>query len=72
MIPASDKTDKFTINETEADINLTVTVNKIKKDGSVDKVTYQRTFKPDVTKEIRLYGFDGDDQFVVTGNIHRP
>jgi hypothetical protein len=66
-IPASDKTDKFTISN-EAGGNLTVTINKIKKDGSVDKVTYKRTFKPDVTQEVRLYGFAGDDRFVVTGS----
>jgi hypothetical protein len=65
-IPASDKTDKFSIkNEDNGDLSLTV--NKIKKDGSVDKVTYQRTFKPGVTEEVRLYGFDGNDQFSVTG-----
>lgn len=70
-IPASDKTDKFSINN-ETGGNLTVTVNKIKKDGSIDKVTYQRTFKPDVTKEVRLYGFAGEDVFSVTGTEPSP
>jgi len=70
-IPASDKMDKFTIDN-EADSNLTVTVNKIKKDGSIDKVTYQRTFKPDITKEVRLYGFAGEDVFSVTGTEPSP
>jgi len=70
-IPASDKMDKFTIDN-EADGNLTVTVNKIKKDGSIDKVTYQRTFKPDITKEVRLYGFAGEDVFSVTGTEPSP
>ncbi len=66
-IPASDKTDRFAISN-EANGDLSVTINKIKKDGSIDKVTYQRTFKPGVTEEVRLYGFDGDDQFAVTGS----
>jgi hypothetical protein len=70
-IPASDKTDKFSVNN-ETGGNLTVTVNKIKKDGSIDKVTYQRTFKPDVTKEVRLYGFAGEDVFSVTGTEPSP
>jgi hypothetical protein len=70
-IPTSDKTDKFTIDN-EADGNLTITVNKIKKDGSIDKVTFHRTFKPDVTKEVRLYGFDGEDVFSVQGNKPSP
>jgi hypothetical protein len=65
-IPASDKTDKFSIIN-ESNGNLTVTVNKIKKDGSIDKVTYQRTFKPDITREVRLYGFAGNDVFEVSG-----
>ncbi|WP_183559720.1 BamA/TamA family outer membrane protein [Mucilaginibacter sp. SP1R1] len=70
-IPASDKRDKFTIANEDGG-NLTVTVNKIKKDGSIDKITYHRTFKPDVTKEVRLYGFAGEDVFSVTGNEASP
>ncbi|MDR6943475.1 hypothetical protein [Mucilaginibacter pocheonensis] len=70
-IPASDKMDKFTVDN-KADGNLLITVNKIKKDGSIDKLTYQRTFKPDVTKEVRLYGFAGEDVFFVTGNGRSP
>ncbi|WP_244311267.1 hypothetical protein [Mucilaginibacter metallidurans] len=70
-VPASDKTDKFTIAH-ESNGDITLTINKIKKDGSIDKVTYQRTFKPDVTKEIRMYGFDGDDFFTVTGSTPSP
>ncbi|EHQ24485.1 BamA/TamA family outer membrane protein [Mucilaginibacter paludis] len=70
-IPASDKMDQFTIHN-EDNGNLTVTVNKIKKDGTIDKVTYLRTFKPDVTLEVRLYGFDGADIFLVTGTKASP
>ena len=70
-IPASDKTDQFTVHN-EPNGDLTVTVNKIKKDGSVDKVTYHRTFRPAVTKEVRLYGFAGDDVFSVTGSQPSP
>src|SRR5206468_10770236 len=29
---------------------------------------YERVFDPQVTKEIRLYGLEGDDQFVVDGS----
>ncbi|WP_419698517.1 hypothetical protein [Mucilaginibacter sp. NFX135] len=70
-IPASDKTDQFTVHN-ELNGDLTVTVNKIKKDGSIDKVTYHRIFTPAVTKEVRLYGFAGDDVFSVTGNQPSP
>ena len=45
-------------------------------DGSVDlkiedlkdsTITYHRVFDPAVTKEIRIYGLEGDDQFVING-----
>lgn len=70
-VPASDKRDNFTINE-QAGGELEVTINKIKKSGEVDKVTYHRVFKPDVTKEVRLYGFAGNDVFSVTGDAASP
>ncbi|WP_255496324.1 outer membrane protein assembly factor [Mucilaginibacter sp. FT3.2] len=70
-IPASNKRDKFNINN-EPNGDLTVTLNKISKGGNIDKITYQRTFKPNVTQEVRLYGFAGDDQFIVTGSNPSP
>lgn len=66
-IPATDKHDGFTITN-NADGSLKVSVNKIKKDGSIDHSTYKRTFYPDITKEVRLYGFDNTDKFNVTGS----
>lgn len=70
-VPASDKRDNFVINE-QAGGDLEVTINKIKKSGEVDKTTYHRVFKPGVTKEVRLYGFAGNDVFSVTGNSGSP
>jgi len=66
-VPASDKNDQFGIKE-QKDGDVEVTIKKIKKDGDAGKVTYHRVFKPGVTKEVRLYGFDGSDVFSVTGN----
>ncbi|MEO6497458.1 MAG: hypothetical protein ABIN95_00530, partial [Mucilaginibacter sp.] len=65
-IPATDKHDAFSI-QNNTDGSLDVSVNKIKKDGSTDHETYKRTFYPNETKEIRMYGFDGQDKFNVTG-----
>jgi len=65
-IPATDKHDGFSINNNN-DGTLSVSVNKIKKDGSIDHSTYSRNFDPKVTKEVRLYGFDNTDRFTVTG-----
>jgi len=70
-VPASDKNDSFSINE-QKDGDVEVTVKKIKKDGDADKITYHRVFKPDVTREVRLYGFGGSDVFSVTGDSPSP
>ncbi|MGZ3872276.1 MAG: BamA/TamA family outer membrane protein [Mucilaginibacter sp.] len=70
-IPATDKRENFSINEQDNG-ELEVTVKKIKKDSSTDKIIYHRVFKPDVTKEVRLYGFNGDDVFSVTGSVPSP
>jgi len=66
-IPGTDKHDGFVINNNN-DGSLSVSVNKIKKDGSIDHSTYQRKFDPAVTREVRLYGFDNSDRFTVTGS----
>jgi hypothetical protein len=65
-ITGSDKKEQYHItrNETGA---VTVSVNKITKEGEVSTKMYERVFEPLVTKEIRIYGFDGDDQFEVFG-----
>ncbi|MCO5946014.1 BamA/TamA family outer membrane protein [Mucilaginibacter flavidus] len=70
-VPASDKNDNFSINE-QKDGDVEVTVKKIKKGGDADKITFHRIFKPDVTKEVRLYGFGGSDVFSVTGDTPSP
>ncbi|WCT11418.1 BamA/TamA family outer membrane protein [Mucilaginibacter jinjuensis] len=64
-IPASDKREKFEItNQPDGQLNVTIHKYKDEKEG---KITYQRTFDPKVTDEIRLYGFDGKDLFAVHG-----
>lgn len=65
-IPASDKREKFEItNQPDGQLNVTIHKYKDEKEG---KITYQRTFDPKVTEEIRLYGFDGKDLFAVHGD----
>lgn len=66
-IPASNKHEKFSLNYL-TDGKIELTVNKTKKDGVLEQVIYQRTFDPLVTKEIRLYGFEGNNIFQVDGN----
>lgn len=65
-VVGSDKHEYFLvehINEAETK----VTVRKRKKDGELEQVIYERTFIATETKEIRLYGLDGEDIFEVKG-----
>ncbi len=44
-----------------------VTVYKTSKEGEIRRKLYARTFIHKETEEIRIYGFDGNDTFIVTG-----
>jgi hypothetical protein len=37
------------------------------KDGLSGRLIYHRVFEPHITKEIRIWGLDGDDKFMVKG-----
>jgi hypothetical protein len=65
-VTASDKKELFdiTIND---DGSLLLQVYKITKEGEQSTMMYERKFDAAVTKEIRLYGFGGDDKFVIKG-----
>lgn len=66
-IPATDKREHFTLTGQE-DGDLDVTIEKIRKDSlKKGRTIYHRLFKPGTTKEVRLYGFDGDDIFTFSG-----
>lgn len=41
---------------------------QIQEKGSPGTVSYKRLFDPSVTDEIRIYGLEGDDRFVITGD----
>jgi hypothetical protein len=64
-VAASDKKEQFTIEE-QQDGKVTVTISKL-KEGIAGRVIYQRTFDPEITKEVRLYGMGGKDIFTVKG-----
>jgi hypothetical protein len=70
-VSASDKHEYFAINNL-ADGALSVIIYKTKKDGNKDGIIYERVFNPQVTKEIRFYGFDGRDAFEVSGTGKSP
>ena len=62
----SNKKELFDI-ERKADGSVTVTVYKVSKDGEAGKKLFGRTFLSGETKEIRLYGLGGDDEFHTHG-----
>lgn len=62
----SDKKELFDVARAD-DGTVTVVVYKISKDGDTSKKLYERRFLGSETKEVRLYGQGGDDQFRVHG-----
>ncbi|MDZ4793715.1 MAG: ShlB/FhaC/HecB family hemolysin secretion/activation protein [Bacteroidota bacterium] len=66
-INGSDKKELFDITR-NADGSTLVQVYKIDKDGAQSTKMYERKFEPLLTKELRLYGMDGEDKFVIHGD----
>ncbi len=62
----SDKHEHFKV-ERMANGDVHVVVRKMKKDGDKKKVIYDRHFKKEETKEIRLWGLGGNDEFEIEG-----
>ncbi|WP_421940079.1 BamA/TamA family outer membrane protein [Pedobacter sp.] len=70
-VTASDKHERFVISN-QGDGSVAIEIQKTKKDGALDGTIYQRVFDPSVTKEVRLYGFEGKDGFEVSGITPSP
>ncbi|MEQ8240844.1 MAG: BamA/TamA family outer membrane protein [Cyclobacteriaceae bacterium] len=65
-ITGSNDEEKFLV-ERMPDGRTKVTVNKLNKKKELKRKMYERTFLPDETDEIRLYGFEGEDEFEIIG-----
>jgi hypothetical protein len=65
-IVGSNQREQFTISKKE-DGTVSVVVNAIDSSGNSSSKIYDRSFDPSITKEIRIYGFEGDDKFIVQG-----
>jgi len=64
------KHERFEV--TRVDENYTeLLILKISKEGEVRDTLVQRTFFYDETNEIRLFGMDGNDQFIIRGFASR-
>ncbi len=66
-VTGSDKKELYDITR-NSDGTAVVLVYKIDKDGAQSTKMYERKFMPLVTKEIRVYGMDGQDKFVMHGD----
>jgi hypothetical protein len=69
-VVGSDKNERFAVERLPGG-DTRVTVHKVDKEGNAGHPLYERTFTPAETREVRLYGLDGDDQFVVYGQARR-
>lgn len=65
-VVGSNKHERFEVTRF-ADGQTEVVVQKTNKEGEVRSELFRRIFNPDETKEIRLFGLDGNDQFVIHG-----
>jgi hypothetical protein len=65
-VVGSNERELFTITRNE-DKTVHVQSNKIEKSGEVSSKIYDRVFDPGVTNEIRIYGLEGEDSFIVKG-----
>jgi len=67
-VPASNQRELFVVDRNTNDIT-NVTIFRIQENGSPETIPfYSRTFYSTETKEIRLYGLEGDDEFEIKGN----
>jgi len=67
----SDKHEYFKVERLN-DEETRIRVWKRKKDdGDLRHLMYDRTFKKSETKEVRLYGFDGQDVFELDGEVDK-
>ncbi|MBC7948527.1 MAG: BamA/TamA family outer membrane protein [Chitinophagaceae bacterium] len=66
-ITASNKKEVLEITRSEDGATL-VQIFKMGDDGQKSDKVYERNFDPAHTKELRIYGFGGDDKFLVNGS----
>ncbi|MET0394810.1 MAG: BamA/TamA family outer membrane protein, partial [Chitinophagaceae bacterium] len=50
--------------------SIKLTVYSYRKHADTNFVMYQRVFDPKITKEIRMYGFNGADRFQIDSGLH--
>ncbi|MCC3156710.1 metallophosphoesterase [Hymenobacter sp. 15J16-1T3B] len=66
-VKGSEKQERFVV-ERLPDNKTRVLVKKVNKEGKTTKTLWDQTYNGDITKEIRLYGFAGNDSYRVRGS----
>lgn len=69
-VVGSDKHERFEVTRLDDD-RTEVVMYKTKKEGDVERELFRRVFFTGETEEVRLYGLDGNDQFIVTGEVRK-
>lgn len=69
-VVGSDKKEFFEVDRID-DEQTDVKVYKKTKDDSHEKLIYHRIFKTSETKELRLYGLGGKDDFRIKGEVNK-
>lgn len=69
-VVGTNKADYFEVRR-RADGSTDVTVYPLNPDSSLGPVFYRRSFYPRETKEIRLFGLQGEDRFFVSGQAKK-
>jgi hypothetical protein len=65
-IAGTNKPEQFLITKMENG-SVSIIVNRIDSSGNVSSKYFERIFDPEITKEIRIYGLEGNDRFVTQG-----
>ena len=66
-VPGSNKDEYFHVKKYEGGLQLTVYKRTDKTDSTT--IMYNRLFDEKITKEIRLYGLNGDDKFEIDPDV---
>jgi hypothetical protein len=65
-IVGTNQKEFFIVDKTEGG-KIRVTINKIDKQGQISSKIYDREFDPAITNELRIYGLEDNDSFLVKG-----
>lgn len=66
-VVGTNQREQFRITK-DANGDVHLVTNKIAKDSSISSKIYDRVFDPKVTKELRIFGLNDDDRFIVEGS----